>query len=62
MDIQFEFGDVLQSDEHTRHEPEPTVDEPFAGSDENIITYEDHAVHGIVEPVSVTLTPNANSG
>ena len=40
----------------------PHVDEPFAGSGENIITYEDHAVHGIVETVSVTLTPNANSG
>ena len=57
MDIQFEFGDVLQSDEHSRHEPEPTVEEPFAGSGENIITYEDHAVHGIVETVSVTPNP-----
>ena len=60
MDIQFEFGDVLQSDEHTRHEPEPTVEPTFYGSGESVITYE-HEDHGIVETVSVT-PPAPNSG
>ena len=58
MDIQFEFGDVLQSDDHTRHVPTfaGAHESPLAGAGEmefeaalrpvvNVISYEGVAGH-----------------